>query len=77
MNNEYQPVDIIYILMDAMSAQILLDDWLHHNYKCDLHLRRSVKNKGKVVIETKNLMWANRIIKWHKYEQLIYKHLKQ
>lgn len=77
MNNEYQPGDIIYILMDAMSAQSLLDDWLHHNYECDLHLRRSVKNKGKVVIETKDLMWANRIIKWHKYEQVTYKHPKQ
>lgn len=76
MNNEYQQGDTIYILMDAMSAKGLLDDWLH-NYECDLHLRRSVKNKGKLVVETKDLMWAIRIIKWHKYEQVTYKHRKQ
>ena len=77
MNNEYQQGDTIYILMDAMSAKGLLDDWLHHNYECDLHLRRSVKNKGKVVIETKEPMLASRIIKWHRYDQVTYKHPKQ
>lgn len=77
MSNEYQQGDTIYILMDAMSAKGLLDDWLHHNYECDLHLRRSVKNKGKLVVETKDLMWANRIIKWHRYERVTYNHPKQ
>ena len=62
--------------MTAMSAQGLLEDWLQHNYECDLHLRRSVKNKGKVVIETKDLLWASRILKWHGYEQVTYKNMK-
>ena len=77
MSNEYQQGYTIYILMDAMSAQSLLEDWLHHNYECDLHLHRSTKNKGKVVIETKDLMWAARIIKWHTCDQVTYKHPKQ
>ena len=77
MNNEYQQGDTIYILMDAMSAQGLLEDWLYHDCECDLHLRRSVKNKGKVVIETKDPMWANRIIQWHTYERVTYKRRKQ
>lgn len=77
MTQEYQQGDTIYILMDSTSAQGLLEDWLHHNYECDLHLRRSVKNKGKVVIETKDPMWASRILKWHGYEKVTYKHQKQ
>jgi hypothetical protein len=77
MSNEYQQGDTIYILMDSLAAKGLLEDWLHHNYECDLHLHRSKQNKGKVVIETKDLMWAARIIKWHSYEKVTYKHPKQ
>ena len=76
MSNEYQRGDTIYILMDAMGAQGLLDDWLHHNYECDLHIHRSKKNKGKVVVETKDPIWANRIIRWHGHEQITYKSKK-
>ena len=43
MNNEYQQGDTIYILMDAMSAKGLLDDWLHHNYEC--HFRQGFYKK--------------------------------
>ena len=73
MSNEYKQGDTIYILMTAMSAQGLLEDWLQHNYECDLHLHRSKQNKGMVVVETKDLMWASRIIKWHKCEKVTYK----
>ena len=74
---DYKQGDTIYILMKRENAEGLLDDWLHHNYVCDLHIRRSVKNKGKVVVETNDLMWASRIIKWHGYEQVTYKHTKK
>lgn len=77
MSNDYKQGDTIYILMTAMSAQGLLEDWLQHNYECDLHLHRSKQNKGMVVVETKDLMWASRIIKWHKCERVTYKHPKQ
>lgn len=77
MSNEYQPGDIIYILMKRENTEGLLDDWLHHGYECDLHIHKSKQNQGCVVVETKSLMWANRIIKWHKYERVTYKHSKQ
>ena len=73
MNNDYKQGDTIYILMDAMNAQSLLEDWLHHNYECDLHLHRSKQSKGMVVVETKDLMWASRIIKNYGYDQVTYK----
>lgn len=71
---EYKDGDTIYILMKSGSAESLMDDWLHLNYECDLHVHRSKKNKGCLVVETKNLMWANRIIRWHSYERVTYKH---
>lgn len=76
-SSEYHPGDTIYILMDGMSAQYLLEDWLDHDYECDLHIHRSRKNKGKLVIETKDPLWASRIIKWHNHEGVIYKCKKQ
>ena len=54
MSNDYKQGDTIYILMTAMCAQGLLEDWLQHNYECDLHLHRSKQNKGMVVVETKD-----------------------
>ena len=33
---------------------------------------KSGKNKGKFVLKTKSLMWANRIIQWHGYEKVTY-----
>lgn len=77
MSNEYHQGDTIYILMAATRASSLMEDWLHYNYECDLLIHRSKKNKGKVVIETHDLMWASRIIQWHSYEQVTYKHPKQ
>ncbi len=76
MNNEYQQGDTIYILMDTISAQGLLNDWFEHGYECALHIHRSTLNKGMVVVETKDLMWANRIIQWHNYEKVTYKNKK-
>ena len=77
MDNDYQEGDTIYILMDSSSASGLMDDWLHYNYECSLLVHRSQKNRGKVVVETKNLMWASRIIKWYTYESVTYKRKKQ
>lgn len=71
---EYRQGDTIYILMKRGNAESLLEDWLYHCYRCDLHVHKSEKNQGCVVVETKDLMWANRIIKWHKYERVTYKH---
>lgn len=72
MNSDYKQGDTIYILMDPIHAHGLMDDWVNHNYECDLMVHRSKKNKGKIVVETKDLMWANRIIQWHSYEKVTY-----
>lgn len=47
-------------------------EWLERDYECDLNVMRSQKNKGKFVLKTKSLMWANRIIQWHGYEKVTY-----
>lgn len=73
MSNDYKQGDTIYILMTAMSAQGLLDDWLEQGFLCDLHIHRSKKNKGMLVVETKDPMWASRIIKNYGYDQVTYK----
>lgn len=43
----------------------------------DLTAHRSQKNKGCVVLETTDLMFAARIIQWHTYEKVTYKREKQ
>ena len=74
---DYKTGDTIYILMMRENAEGLLDDWIRHGYECDLHIHKSKQTQGCVVVETKDLMWANRIIKWYRYEQVTYKHPKQ
>ena len=74
---DYKQGDTIYILMKRENAEVLLDDWLRHVYECDLHIHKSKQTQGCVVVETKDLMWANRIIKWHNYDKVTYKHKKQ
>lgn len=70
---DYKEGDTIYILMKADMAQAMMDGWLLGNYQCDLHVCRSKKTKGCVVVKTKDIMWANRIIKWHGYEKVTYR----
>ena len=74
---DYKQGDTIYILMKRENAEELLDDWMRHGYECDLHIHKSKQTQGCVVVETKDMMWANRIIKWHRYDQVTYKHPKQ
>lgn len=70
---DYKEGDTIYILMDGGDAHRLVDDWLEHDYPCDLLIHRSKKNKGKVVVETKDMMWGTRIVSWHRCKQVTYK----
>lgn len=70
---DYRDGDTIYILIRACDARGVLEEWLEGNHACDLSVRRSKKTRGCVVITTKDLMWANRIIQWHKYERVTYK----
>lgn len=54
-----------------------MDEWLEGNWQCDLTVHRSQKNKGCVVLETTDLMFAARIVQWHTYEKVTYKREKQ
>nr|DAR08170.1 MAG TPA: hypothetical protein [Caudoviricetes sp.] len=70
--NKYKDGDTIFILMTAEQCKSVMREWLEQNYECDLNVMRSQKNKGKFVLKTKSLMWANRIIQWHGYEKVTY-----
>lgn len=72
MEKEYKEGDTIYILMEGVMASTLMDDWVNHNYGCDMLVHHSKKHPGCVVIETKSLMWANRIIKWYQCKKVTY-----
>lgn len=72
MEKEYKEGDTIYILMEAIMASTLMDDWVNYNYGCDMLVHRSKKHPGSIVVETKNLLWANRIIKWYQYKKVTY-----
>lgn len=72
MEKEYKEGDTIYILMEGIMASTLMDDCVNHNYSCDMLVHRSKKHPGCVVIETKSLVWANRIIKWYQYKEVTY-----
>ncbi len=71
---DYQAGDIIYILMKKSSVESVVNEWAEGNWECDLKVRRSQKNKGHVVIETTDVFWANRIMRWYAYEKVTYKH---
>ena len=63
--DKYKDGDTIFILMTAEQCKSVMREWLERDYECDLNVMRSQKNKGKFVLKTKSLMWANRIIQWH------------
>ena len=70
--NDYRQGDTIYILLKKIQAESVMDEWLEGNWQCDLTVHRSQKNKGCVVLETTDLMFAARIIQWHTYEKVTF-----
>ena len=74
--NDYQQGDTIYILLKKSQAESVMDEWLEGNWECDLMVHRSAKTKGCVVLETRDLMFAARIIQWQPYERVTYKRAK-
>ncbi|WP_308271948.1 hypothetical protein [Prevotella sp.] len=71
--NEYKEGDTIYILLTKSQAESVMGEWLENNWDCDLTVHRSQKTKGRVVLETMDLMFAARIIQWHTYERVTFK----
>lgn len=72
MEQEYKDGDTIYLLMDADRASALMNDWVEHKFECDMLVHRSKKTKGCVVVETKDIFWASRIIQWYKPKKVTY-----
>lgn len=73
---EYKDGDTIYILLTKSQAESVMGEWIENNWGCDLTVHRSQKNKGCVVLETTDLMFAARVCQWHKYEKITYKRKK-
>ena len=74
--NDYQQGDTIYILLKKNQAESVMEEWLEGNWQSDLTVHRSAKTKGCVVLETSDLMFAARIIRWKPYERVTYKRQK-
>lgn len=53
-----------------------MGEWIENNWGCDLTVHRSQKTKGRVVLETTDLMFAARVCQWHQYEKITYKRKK-
>ena len=75
MTADYKPGDTIYILMEPDAAEGLVEDWFTHGYECDMRLKKSEKTPGKVVMITTDMMWASRVIRWHKYLKVTYRRM--
>lgn len=73
---DYKPGDTIYILLGKIHAGSVMTEWLEGRWQCDLTMHRSAKTKGCVVLETKSLMFASRVIQWHQWEKVTYKRPK-
>lgn len=69
--------DTIYILLTKSQAESVMEEWIEGNWASDLVVHRSQKTKGRVVLETTDLMFAARICQWHNYEKVSYKRTKK
>lgn len=73
---DYKEGDTIYILLTKSQAESVMGEWIENNWECDLTVHRSQKTRGRVVLETMDLMFAARICQWHQYEKITYKRKK-
>lgn len=74
---DYREGDTIYILLTKSQAESVMEEWIENNWASDLVVHRSQKTKGRVVLETTDLMFAARICQWHSYEKVSYKRTKK
>ena len=74
---DYKDGDAIYILLTKSQAESVMGEWIENNWSCDLTVHRSQKTKGRVVLETTDLMFAARVCQWHQYEKITYKRKKK
>lgn len=60
----YTGNEIFLILIKKSEARDIVEDWAERNMDCDLRLRKA-KTRGYVVIELKDVVYANNIRIWH------------
>jgi hypothetical protein len=60
--NKYNEGDTFYFLADKNDTQYILSIWMFYDdYVGSFLVKKSKKNKGMYVVETKNLMLASKI----------------
>lgn len=62
--NDYKGTEIFQILIKGCEANGILESWIDKNLETDLRFRRA-KTRGHVVIETKDVLFANYIRRWY------------
>jgi hypothetical protein len=60
----YTGNEVFQILIKKSEARDIVEDWAERNMDCDLRLRKA-KTHGHVVIELKDVVYANNIRIWH------------
>lgn len=74
MENEWEN-KLYQILLSGHEALAVMEDWQESNIETDIRLRRA-KTQGCIVIETRDVLFANRIRMWHPGCKIHIKELK-
>lgn len=62
---EFENGDTYYILIDFVQASDIIELWYNKGFKCDIIIHNSKKNSRHVVLETKKVMFADMIRRYH------------
>ncbi len=62
--NNYKGTETFQLLVKNFDSRAIIDDWLERNIQTDIRIRRA-KTPGHVVIETKDVMFANSVRMFH------------
>lgn len=60
----YTGAELYQILLPGHEAAEVMEEWLERNIQADIRFRRA-RTKGCVVMETKDVIFANHIRQWH------------
>lgn len=58
-----KPGDTVQLLVRGDEAARVLDDWVRSGVEADLRVRRA-RTEGRVVIETADVLFASRVVRW-------------
>ena len=73
-SSQYQKGDTIYMLVAPVYIDGIVSDWCYHHHGMALQLHPSTINPGKIVVETKDVIWAARIVKRYKPQKVTFRH---